>query len=134
MVLPANLMSRRPGYICPRCGAIMRPQRMTGVYLAVIALGGFTILLGLFLLVVVAVAAQDNYSDARSKAAGQMILLGLIVTGWAYSQLRRPTPLGHLPPTPFRWRPWLIALGVVLLVLLVLGGGLFYILYRLHER
>jgi hypothetical protein len=132
MVLPPNLITRRPGYICPRCGALMRPQRSTGIYLGLLVLGGFGLLLGVVLIVTFSFAKRDNWSDERVKTSGQLALIGFLVTGFAYHQLRRPTPLGHAPAAPIPWWPWLVALAIVLVGFCVIGGGIAFLVFYIQ--
>ena len=75
--LPPNKFSRRPGYVCPGCGAKMRPPGSIGGYVFAIALGGFASLLGLTGLVIGVSAGESG--DPRIKGGVMIMILGAAV-------------------------------------------------------
>lgn len=126
--LPANVFSRRPGYVCDACGALMRPPGTTGTNLFVLLVGGFGAVLGLALCAVAAFGPEAG-QDLRMEGALTFTVVGLSVIAWGFYQLRLPEPL-NAPARPSRLWLWLL---VLLLVLLALGGGVFFFLYFLQE-
>jgi hypothetical protein len=132
MALPANSFSRRPGFVCPGCGALMRPVGTTAAYGAVTAVGGFVFLLGA-IMAIASVVNPTAFQENQLHGAVLVGALGALVGGWAVRQLRLATPLGATAQ-PVGRRFWIIMLGVVLFVLLAFGAGIFGILYLLHER
>jgi DNA-directed RNA polymerase subunit RPC12/RpoP len=130
--LPANLYSRRPGYVCSACRAVMRTPGSTSTCVIAIIFGCFTILLGLVMGVVI--LTSDTTFRVR-KATGGFFLAGLgaLVAGWGIKQLMLPIPL-DAPTRPSQLKSFVIILAIVLMLgLLVCGGGLFFFLYYLHE-
>jgi hypothetical protein len=125
-VLPRNLYSRRPGYVCTECGAKMRPPGSTGAYIGAMILGAFTVVLGLSGVVIAAFSNTDGF---QNEGGLMTMVLGLAVISWCYYQLRLPVPL-DAPPRQSRLWLWVV---VILLVLLILGGAVFGFMYYLQE-
>jgi hypothetical protein len=125
--LPANQFSRRPGYVCTECGTTMRQPGSTGALVLVTVLGGFVILMGLALAFFVVTA--DSFRARSLTGAIALAGLGFSVGVWAVNQLRLPTPL-DAPPRPSRLGFWV---AMILLAVLVVGGGLFFFAYYVHE-
>jgi hypothetical protein len=130
MALPANAFSRQPGFFCPKCGAYMRPAGSAIAYGAISVVGGFVTLLAAGLALVA--QQQSTYAEERLHGAVMLGFFGVLGAGWAIKQLRLPTPKGA-QAQPISLRPWIIALVIVGSALLVLGGGLFFLLYAVHE-
>jgi DNA-directed RNA polymerase subunit RPC12/RpoP len=125
--LPANAISRHPGYVCSGCGAILRPPGSTGTYLFLTILGGAAVLLGIG--IIVALVAAGNF-DGRILSGGLALpVIGAVVAVWCINQLRLPTPL-DAPARPSRLWLWLV---LFLVGLLIAGGALVGFLYFLHE-
>jgi hypothetical protein len=127
--LPANAFSRRPGFLCKKCGARMRPAASTGFYLFAIVLGVFGVLCGLGL--ATSVLFADQFPLRAVGGALVLALAGVSVIGFAFNQMRLPVPRNA---PPFRWGLWI---GMTILFLfiaaLVIGGCLFGFAYFLHE-
>jgi hypothetical protein len=108
----------------------MRQPGSTGTCILAIVLGGFTVLLGLGLGVVVT-QAQENTGELLGGAVS-LAGLGVVVAGWGAWQLRLPIPLDP-PPQPSRLWVWLVALLAVLFLSLLVAAAGFTIMYFLHE-
>jgi phage FluMu protein Com len=127
--LPPNRFARRPGFLCKKCGARMRPPASQGFYLFAILLGVFGVMLG-FVVPVLAFFAESFPMRAVGGAV-IMAMVGVAVIGWSFQQMRLPVPLNA---PPFRWGRWLVITFVILVVgALVVGGCLFGFAYFLHE-
>jgi hypothetical protein len=131
MVLPANAFTRRPGFICPGCGTVMRPPGTTGAYLAITVVGILAASLAAGLAVAVALG---ELSFLQERLSGAVFLggVGVVVAAWAIKQLRLPIPPGATA-RPVGRKIWIIVLLVLLLGRLVFGGGMFFLLYYIHE-
>ena len=105
----------------------MRPPGPSAPYYALIGLGVLTI--GMAVFMTYAVSRQE--ADGRSGTLGpeKFAAAGALVALFGVYQLRRPVPL-DAPPR--RSRLWLWAL-IAVLVLLAIGGGLFFFAYFLQE-
>jgi hypothetical protein len=130
MVLPANVFSRQPGFFCPKCGAYMRPAGSAIAYVAIGVVGGLVTLLAAGMTLVA--QRQATYAEERLRGGVMLGFFGVLGAGWAIKQLRMPTPQGAVAQ-PISLRPWIIALVIVVFFLLVLGGGLLFALYAIHE-
>jgi DNA-directed RNA polymerase subunit RPC12/RpoP len=125
--LPANAVSRHPGYVCSGCGAILRPPGSTGTYLFLTILGGAAVLLGIG--IIIALIVEGNF-DGRILSGGLALpVIGAVVAIWCINQLRLPIPL-DAPPRPSRLWLWLL---LFLVGLLMAGAALFGFMYFLHE-
>jgi hypothetical protein len=125
--LPPNQFSRRPGYVCKACGAVMRPPGSGGLYVFLSLVGILMIPLGLFLAVF---SFQVQTSRNRLLGFGvALAALGAAVASWCAMQLRLPIPL-DAPVRPSRLGLWI---GLFLLGLLLVGVALFGFMYFLHE-
>jgi hypothetical protein len=111
---------------------MMRPAGSTGIYVAVIVLGGFVFLLGAILAVAAVAVGQDAWREKGIIGAVNLVGLGAIVAGWSIKQMRLAIPLGA-SAAPLRLWPWIIGLLVGLFCVLAIGGGLFFLLYYLQE-
>lgn len=125
--LPANAFSRRPGYSCVKCEAIMRPPGSTGGYAFAIILGTFMVIISIIL--VIATIGSDAYRMRGVGGAASLAVLGIAVAGWAAMQLRLPIPL-NAPKRRSRLWLWLV---VFLVGLLIAGGAIFFFMYYLQE-
>jgi hypothetical protein len=125
--LPPNRFSRHPGYVCAKCGTVMRRPGTTGNYYATAALGAFVALLGLAL----AVLAMDAESYRGRRIAGGVgiFALGALAAGWGIRQSRLPVPGGAKAP-PSRIVFWI---AVLVIGLLLAGAAVFGFLYYLQE-
>jgi hypothetical protein len=128
MVLPANLLSPVPGYVCPKCGTPMRPPGMTVAYLGVSIVAGL-ILLGVALSPLY--LPRDQFWDQRLYGASVGALLAFLVGGWAVKQLRLATPLGATAQ-PVSWKFWLLLGLISLFVLVFIFGGLLFLLFYIQ--
>lgn len=125
--LPPNQFSRRPGYVCLKCDTHMRRAGTTGNYYAAIALGAFVLLLGLGLCMVA--LGTEQFRGRMTAGAVGIAALGAVVVGWAVRQVRLPVPLGATAP-PSRIGFWI---AVIVIGLLLAGGGVFALMYAMHE-
>jgi hypothetical protein len=130
MVLPANTISRRPGYVCPECGTLMRPPGMTAAFVAVTVLGGFPVLLGV-IMVIACIVQPTAFHDNQLHVAVLIGFMGALGGAWAIKQLRLAKPLGATAKPVGHW-PWIIALIALLVLLLVCGGGMLFLMYYIQ--
>jgi len=127
VALPANQFSRRPGYSCAECGAIMRREGTGGTLVFIMILGAAFILLGLTLTALA--LGSDRFRSQMIGGAAGIADLGFAVAGWSFKQWRLPEPL-DAPHRPSRLGLWI---GILLAALLIIGGGAFFFMYFLHE-
>ena len=79
-------------------------------------------------LVVVALKAKLHRGQLVGGGAA-LAVLGMFVAGWAFVQARLPVPIGAAAP-PSRLGFWI---AVLVIALLVAGGGIFGLMYVMHE-
>jgi hypothetical protein len=128
--LPPNQFSRRPGYVCRKCGAAMRPHGGVGGYVFAVVLGVAAFLLGVALTIFSVQAERLN--SRRVIGALLVAVVGLAVAGWGAVQMRLPVPLGT--PPPVKGGPSGVFTVLVLsFVLLFIAGVLFAFLYFVNK-
>jgi len=125
--LEANLMMRRPGYVCEKCEGQTRAPGSRATLVVGSVLGAGAIVLALFM--VYASIQVGGDLDGRVYGASMFACLGFTVLVWSLVQFSYPEPLDQ-PARPSRlWLYLLVALGV----LAVLGAAIFGFFYYLHE-
>lgn len=125
--LPANQMTRRPGYVCAGCEGQTRAPGSRATLVLGSVLGAGAIVLALFM-VFASIQVGGNL-DGRVYGAAMFAALGFMVLVWSLVQFSYPEPL-DAPARPSRlWLYLLVGLGV----LLALGAAVFGFFYFLSE-
>jgi len=127
--LPANHFTRRPGYVCKKCGQKMRQPGSTVLYLIGIVLGVTGILGGIAFSIFALLQERIN---VRAAGGGAILVIACIsLIGFSLNQMRLPIPK-NAPPV--RWVLWIcVTLAILFVVSILLGGCFFAFSYFLNE-
>ncbi|GIW98020.1 MAG: hypothetical protein KatS3mg111_1353 [Pirellulaceae bacterium] len=91
--LPPNSFSRKPGYLCMTCGTKHRGRKSTWMYAGILLLGLLLAAGG-----IAAFMSEDgNDGRVRRRSPLRLVVLGVVVAGWAAWQFRVPPVADHQP-------------------------------------
>jgi phage FluMu protein Com len=127
--LPPNQFTRRPGFVCKKCGQKMRQPGSTVLYTIGIVLGVLGVLGGIALSISVLFMEPIRVRAAVGGVA--LVVICISVIGFSFSQMRLPVPK-NAPPV--RWLLWIcVTLAMLFVLSLFVGGCLFGFAYFLQE-